>query len=333
MKKRILKAAFLGNKPVHLILHVTNRCNLRCRTCFVDFNNLEREELTLEEIREISKHLGKLIWLDISGGEPFLRNDLDEICAVFETKSIAIPTNGSDEKLISSLTRKIKEKTKTEVTIAVSLDGFEDTNDSIRGKGTFNKAIGTVKRLREIDGIRVKVISVLSKENYNEMIDFMRFIKKLNIDFHSINIQRGISRDSQLRRPSYQELLKIRDGIFNVWKEYNYGFGLFERRILRNYQRTAYNTSLRVIKEKRQIPDCLAGKHHLVVYANGGVSSCEMLKPYGNIRKKGIAELLKSREAIEQKNLIKRKECYCYHNCNLIDNFFLNPKQWKKLAL
>ncbi len=333
MKKRILKSAFFSNKPVHLILHVTNRCNLRCRTCFVDFDNLKGKELTLEEIKGISKYLDKLIWLEIGGGEPFLRDDLDEICATFDTKSIAIATNGFDGELICSQVKKIKERTKAEIVLSVSLDGFEKTNDSIRGEGTFNKAIETIGKLKEIDGVRVKVTSVLSKDNYGEIIDLMNFVKKLGVDFHSINIQRGISRDPNLRRPSYEELLKIKDKIFDIWKEYDYGFGPLERRILRNYQRTAFDASLRVIKEKRQIPDCLAWKHHLVVYANGDVSSCEMLKPYGNIREKELKELFKSERAIEQRNCIKQKECYCYHNCNLIDNIFLNPKQWEKLVL
>jgi len=86
MRKRILKSAFLASRPVHLILHVTNRCNLRCRTCFVDFDNYQGKELTLKEIERISKYLGKLIWLDVGGGEPFLRDDLHDICALFDAK-------------------------------------------------------------------------------------------------------------------------------------------------------------------------------------------------------------------------------------------------------
>jgi len=252
---------------------------------------------------------------------------------LFNTKSLTIPTNGSDQKLICDMTRKIREKTEAEITIAVSLDGFEETNDSIRGKGSFNRAIESVKKLREIDNIRVKVISVLSNENYNEIIGFMRFIKGLNVDFHSINIRRGVSRDSDLKSPSYEELFKIRDKIFDIWKQYDYGLGILEGRILKNYQKVAYDTSLRIIKEKKQIPRCLAWKYHLVVYANGDVSSCEMLEPYGNIREKDIAELLRSKEVIERRNSIRQKKCYCYHNCNMLDNFFLNPSKYPKLLL
>lgn len=333
MKKRMLKSMFFAAKPSHLILYATNRCNLRCRTCFVNFDDNREKEMTLEEIKQIAGYLDKLIWLDISGGEPFLRSDLPEICAAFSAKSISIPTNGIERELICGAVEKIREKTNAEITIAVSLDGFKETNDSIRGEGTFDKAIGTIEKLKKIRGIRIKVNTVLSNENCEEIISFMRFIKGLNPDFHSINIRRGVSRDANLKRPSYKDLLKIKGKIFSIWNEYDYGVKKFESGILKRYQRAAFDSSLKVIKEKRQIPKCLAGKSHLVIYANGDVSSCEMLAPYGNIRKKSLAELLKSKEAIARRDFIRQGKCHCYHNCNLLDNLLLNPFECSKLLI
>jgi len=61
-------------------------------------------ELTLEEIHQISVSIGPLDNLFISGGEPFLRNDLREICWKFysnnKIKNIHLPTNGSFTKKI-----------------------------------------------------------------------------------------------------------------------------------------------------------------------------------------------------------------------------------------
>lgn len=324
---------FFAARPSHLILYATNRCNLRCRTCFVNFDEYRGKEMTLEEIRQIAGYLNKLIWLDISGGEPFLRSDLPEICAAFGAKSISIPTNGMEQELICGATEEIREKTDAKITVAVSIDGFKETNDLIRGKGTFNKAIGTIGKLKKINGIRIKVNTVLSNENYKEIISFMRFIKELDVDFHSINIRRAVSRDSNLKCPSYEDLLKIRSGIFNIWNKYDYGVKKIESGILKRYQRAAFDASLGVIKEKRQILKCLAWKHHLVIYANGDVSSCEILAPFGNIRKKSLAELLKSKEATERKNFIKQRKCHCYHNCNMLDNLLLNPFKFFKLLI
>ena len=331
MKKRILKAAIFPKNPSHLILHVTNQCNLRCKTCFVDFDKYKEKELTLTEINSISQTLGKLIWLDISGGEPFLRSDLPEICSKFDTKSIGIPTNGYNPNLIYETTKKIREKTKAELTIALSLDGFEKTNDEIRTKGCFKKSIETLKLLKTIPNIKVKINTVLCEKNYDELIDFMNFIKPFNVDFHSIIFLRGISRDPEFKLPSYDKLLKIREEIFKIWQSYNYGFKSIEGKILQNYQQILYNTSLKVIEEQKQIPKCLAHKQHLVIYPSGDIAFCELLPSFGNLRVQPLKTLLKSEKAQHQRKSIKKKSCHCHHNCNMVDNFFLNPLQYPKL--
>lgn len=331
MKRRILTSVAFPGKPVHLILHVTQKCNLRCKTCFVAFDNYKGNEITLQEIEKIAAYLDKLIWLDISGGEPFLRKDLPEICSKFDAKSITIPTNGFNPPLIFETTGIIMEKTGAEVTIVVSIDGFEKTNDRIREKGCFKKSMKTIELLKKINGLRIKVNTVLCEENYDEIIDFMKYIKGYDLDFHSIIFLRGTSMDSSFRSPSYDRLVKIKKDIFDMWSNYDYGFQTKEGKILRNYQRTLYETSLRVMKEKRQIPSCLAGKFHLVVYPNGDLAFCEMLAPFGNIREGGIEDLIKSDNAEVQRKHIKDKKCYCYHNCNMVDNYFLNPLQYPKL--
>ena len=92
-----------------------------------------------------------------------------------------------------------------------------------------------------------------------------------------------------------------------------------------------FEASLKVIKEKKQYPKCVADKHHLVVYSNGDVSFCEMLDAFGDIREKKLEEILVSEKAENMRSLIRKKECFCHHNCNMIDNFFLNPLQYPKL--
>ena len=77
----------------HLILHITNLCNFRCNHCFVDFQE-SPIDLTLDEIRSIAEDVPPLIWLDIGGGEPFLRRDIHEIIAShnYSTKSSGFMT-------------------------------------------------------------------------------------------------------------------------------------------------------------------------------------------------------------------------------------------------
>lgn len=331
MKKRMLKFLLFPTRPAYLTLHVTNQCTLRCRTCFLNFDNPDKNELTLPELEKIAFYLRKLLWLDITGGEPFLRRDLPDICAKFDTYSLTIPTNGFDPERISEMTQEIRRRTSAVMNIAVSVDGFEATHDEIRSKGSFRRAIETLKLLKQIKGINVRTITVLCERNYDEIIDFMKFIKTLDINFHSINFRRGSPTISKYSCPSVEKLEKIKENIFMIWKTYDYGFNTLESKILRNYQRLMYETSLRIIRERRQVPSCLAGKYHSVIWANGDFSFCEMLEPFGNIREEEIKLLLKSKKAEKVKRYIREMKCYCYHNCNMIDNFFLNPFYYPKL--
>ena len=82
----------------HMIVHVTNHCNFRCEHCYIDFS--PKKDLTLAELSDLGKRVGRLFWLDIGGGEPFLRKDLAEIIASFDHQVVQIPTNGSLPELV-----------------------------------------------------------------------------------------------------------------------------------------------------------------------------------------------------------------------------------------
>lgn len=330
MKSALLQSLFFSRKPAHLILHVTNRCNLRCRTCFRADRD-DNDELSLQEIDEIASYFDKLLWLEISGGEPFVREDLIDILLRFNAKSISIATNGYDPEAIYDTVKRLRDTSRAIINIAVSLDGFQSTNDDIRGPGTFQRALKTLKMLKKLEGVIVSANTVLSQRNLDELFPFMEFIRGTMVDFHSIILLRGTPRDSTLTRPSYQELLGLKNGIFHYWNSYSYGVNFLERRILNRYQRIAYETTIRIIREKKQIPKCLAWRAHAVVYANGDVAFCEMLDPFGNLRKQPLGSLFVSRRALAQKRNIQDGNCSCYHNCNMMDNYFLNMFQYPKL--
>jgi len=58
--------------PNQLILFVTSLCNFKCETCFYwEKLNDTKNDLSLEEIKEISSHFKDLKLLLLSGGEPF----------------------------------------------------------------------------------------------------------------------------------------------------------------------------------------------------------------------------------------------------------------------
>ena len=72
----------------HLILHVTNACNFRCEHCFIDFS--PKKDLAFDEIARLAAAVKDLLWLDIAGGEPFLRKVLAAVVALFNFKIVQI---------------------------------------------------------------------------------------------------------------------------------------------------------------------------------------------------------------------------------------------------
>lgn len=310
----------------HLIVHVTNHCNFRCKHCFIDFS--PKRDLTLERYQQLAKEVGKLFWLDFGGGEPYSRKDLVEIVCSFDAEVITIPTNGYFTERIVDYTKAIQKKTKAEVTVALSVDGLQPMHDNIRQKGSWDKLWATFDRLKTINGIRTKINTVLCKENFNDILSLMTMVEKKKPDFHSIILLRGNPIDPTFGLPPLIELKKIQPEIFKLWAKYDYGHSSIKSRILRNYHRYLWNTSLKTLQERTQVSPCLSGKAHAVVMGNGDVLPCEMLPAIGNIQKNSWQEIWNSDALKKQVKSIENKECFCTHNCAMLDSILFRPQSY-----
>jgi MoaA/NifB/PqqE/SkfB family radical SAM enzyme len=314
----------------HLILHVTNVCNMRCQHCFVNFEE-KPNDLTFQEIEAVARHVNDLIWLDIGGGEPCLRKDLVEVVGLFRAREISIPTNGWFPDRITRVAAAIHERTRGRLIVTVSLDGFEETHDEMRMKGSFRKAHETIRRLREIPGLRVKINTVLCERNAGEVLDFMRYVRDLGVDYQSLLLLRGDPINPLYKLPPIGTLRKIGEQLPAILEGYEFGRKGFFRSVLRNYQAVKWETQLRTLEEKTQVVPCLGGQIHLVVYANGEVAPCEILPSVGSIRKTSLPEILKGADWADAVAGIRRKECNCTHDCNQQENILFEPRTYPKL--
>jgi len=314
----------------HLILHVTNICNMRCQHCFVNFEE-KPNDLTFQEIESVARDINDLIWLDIGGGEPCLRKDLVDVVGLFRAREISIPTNGWFPDRIVPVAAAITERTGGRLIVTVSLDGFEETHDEMRMKGSFRRAHETIRRLKEIPGLRVKVNTVLCERNHGEILDFMRYIHSLGVDYQSLLLLRGNPINPLYKLPPIERLRKIGEYLPAVLEGYEFGRKGFFRSILRNYQAVKWETQLRTLEEQTQVIPCLGGQIHLVVYANGEVAPCEILPSVGSVRKTPLKEILGGPEWAEAVAGIRRKECNCTHDCNQQENILFEPRTYPKL--
>lgn len=315
----------------HMIVHVTNHCNFRCEHCFIDFS--PKRDLKLEHFQELGRSVGPLFWLDIGGGEPFLRKDLAEIVRSFQAQVVQIPTNASLPDLaIENLTR-LRRATNAEIAVSLSLDGLQATHEKIRKQpGNWDQVWSLVERLRGLGGISVKINTVVTTHNIDELIPLMRVVRERQPDFHSIILLRGTTLEPGVDLPALSDLRRLAPEIFSILGTYDYGRNFATAHILRNYHRYLWKVSLATVEEERQVIPCQAGKFHMVSWADGRVSSCEMLPAIGDLKTQSWSEIQNSPALKAQIAAIENGECHCTHNCAMLGSILFNPFNVAKLA-
>lgn len=168
--------------PLKLNLCLTYWCQYRCKTCNI-WQRKPADELTTSEIDALIRENPGVTWLDLTGGEIFLRQDIDEIfdAIVSGWRRLAVlhfPTNGFLTDRIVSSAERIAGRGPAQTIVTVSLDGDETLNDEIRGvKGGFKRQVETFKALRRIPGVQVVFGVTLSSFNagrFTETFDACR---------------------------------------------------------------------------------------------------------------------------------------------------------------
>ena len=174
-------------RPMTMSFVVTDRCNSRCDTCQIGARYLEDpsvadSDLTFDELRRVFRSLGRVEWVTLSGGEPFMRPDLAELivaCArACRPRVINIPTNGTIVRAtVRAVRRALVDLGPTQLVLNISVDGIGEQHDLVRGfAGNFSRIQALLKALREIHDPRLvvgcnTVVSAFNAERVPETID------------------------------------------------------------------------------------------------------------------------------------------------------------------
>ena len=175
--------------PWQLHLFPTNRCNLRCKTCWqrsIEFaTDREVPDDRLLALADEAAALGVKEWFIIGGGEPMARGDLViRLCERIRERGMdgVLHTNGTLFKPahLESLVRMGWGRVK------VSLDGpTAAVNDPIRGEGAFERATGNIRRLTELkreQGVSVPTVALhptLVRQNFEKAGDIIELARDL----------------------------------------------------------------------------------------------------------------------------------------------------------
>lgn len=303
--------------PRFLVLFINSICNMKCEHCFYWTSLNKKDDLSKEEIFELSRSLGKLENLNLSGGEPFLRKEFAEICRQFvqhnEVRQIYVPTNAYyTSRVVAAVTGVLEEKELDLLACEISLDGMPEFHDRFRGaKNSFQKAMETYDALAELQQrdprVRIHAISTATDVNIDEIKRLTTYLYERcpRMDHHNLAIIRGDRKNPDLAAPLLNEYQKLYQYIRRLWAPRERGrYGAVVEPMLQW-------AKVETLKERRQIAPCSAGRLSAVVYANGDVSVCELHKPIGNLRQKSFGEIWESAEAQTLRQSIANRECYC----------------------
>ncbi|MDD3032346.1 MAG: radical SAM protein [Candidatus Pacebacteria bacterium] len=324
----------------HLQWHITERCNLCCTHCYKE-EKLIKEEISTSQVFEIlGKYYDQLdAWnfdksnnkISLTGGEPFIREDIWDIlenCYQHREKiTYGFLSNGT------LITEEVASKLKDlhVAYVQVSLEGLQEINDQIRGRGSFEKAIRGLKFLIK-NNISTSISTTVTTKNLNEVPKLINLTKELGVS--GIGIRRlvpiGMGKKMENLMITPQQTREL----------FQYVLGKNKRNIGVGCEKGLF------AQEGRSVGGfCCTGYNTLSVLPNADVYPCRRLPILsGNLLKDNFEDILKNSKPLrELRNLnnINKKcqscpyfnECFggakCIANAYFKDPFAPDPQCWR----
>jgi len=346
------KFNFPFQKPYKYIFIITNKCNSRCKTCniwkiYEKRPRLIKNELTLEEYERIFHNIkNDSLWLTFSGGEPFLRNDIDKIAILAnrimkKTFFLNIPTNGLMPEVIMEKTKSILNGIRDNIDfhVTISLDGTEKIHDEIRGiNGNYKKVMTTFKNLKKLEyafpNFQVSFQVTLSKFNLDDIEKIIKVIKKSRYPIFTF-----------AHENNYFDNLNSKIDFREIWNELSlekinfihnsYRVDDLKNAITKIYLRLA--TKFFSNTQKLVLP-CFASFATITIDPYGNVLPCAYFsEKIANLRENNydLTKILKSKKTENFRRKIKMQKCLnCWTNCEAYPSIFQNfPLAIKKYLL
>lgn len=318
IRYRYLQATGNAVKPQAISLEITQRCIARCVMCNI-WRSQETEELSIEEWVNLlsSPLLSDLRELDITGGEPFIRNDLLELITAIsdlgghhfqKIRSLAITTNGFLTQRVLNGTEMILEKLNPRgihLVMALAMDGIGEVHDQIRNyKDAWKRVNETIQGLRHLREKSKNLILGLKTTVLPQNIDQLERISIYAEENGLFTIISPciITENRYLNIDRKQDLIFSENDLKRMIHFYETGHFQwdFHRSKLLHYLKTG-------VMEK----PCSAGFNYFFIRSNGEVYPCPLIQwRLGNIREVGIEDLLHSKTASSFRKRVGRyPEC------------------------
>lgn len=323
----------LSRQPYKLNLYLTDICNCRCRTCNI-WAKKPQKELTTEELNKFFKINNYFSWIDITGGEIFLRNDIEEIFNIIIKRCpklflLHFPTNGILVEKIYNTVLHIKKNFKGRLVVSISIDGDRDLHNLLRGvSGCWENAIHTFQKIKPILKEDIYFGFTISRHNVGNLMDTYLALKSQIPDLGFNKIHINLAQYSELYYSNMdKELLGRKEDIINEIR-----LALLRRRFKMepfNHMETYFLKLLKKYVETDTYPykRCAAIYSTITVNPKGEVYPCLFFnKKLGALREVDfrLDKILTNIETIELKKNILRYCPTCWTVCEAYPTILSN---------
>lgn len=333
----------LGKDVSKIIFFVTNRCNFTCNWCLDKNRPLDNlgsniaEELSIEKIeRFCEKSRNKISYLILTGGEPFLRNDLDIIVNLFyqnlSTSFVTIVSNGSfPEKIEEQIERMLILCPYLKVNIQLTVSDIPAEHDQVRGlKGSYSLILDASERIKKLQRNYSRLIFTIStqvgKSNTKNLTSIIPDVKRLiSPDEHIITPLRNVPQLITAADPTLELFSQYQDLLATLYSRGRNLFQIFYNQIIQD----SFNEIKSIREDKAKYYECVAGKKFVTLYENGNVYACENRQDLkmGNIAESDydLSKLLKTEKAKNAYTSQVSAKCQCDWGCAVSHNLMGDP--------
>lgn len=306
-------------KPVEGIVTTTYRCNARCVMCNIWKNPSDpSDEIKASDLESLPSLKG----INVTGGEPFLREDLDEIIEVLLSKGdrVVVSTNGYYTDRIVKLAKRFPE-----VGYRISLEGLREANDELRGlKGGFDHAMNSLRKLQAMGIKDIGIAMTVSDRNAEDLLGMYELADSMGIEFATAVVHNSFyfhKFDNRIDDPSLVagEFKKLVKRLLGTWS-------------VKNWYRAYFNAGIieRVRGGGRPLP-CTMGTDIFFVGPYGDVKPCNALDyTIGNIKRDDFMDIWNGPEAAKMREAV----CNCDKQCWMIGSAspVMKKNFWKVTA-
>jgi MoaA/NifB/PqqE/SkfB family radical SAM enzyme len=283
--------------PFSVVASVSYRCNSRCATCGVWKKT--SDELTVEEWGQVFHHLGpSLVYLTFTGGEPFLRQDFQQIVEIAATHCqptvITIPTNGLlGDRILATTEAICHAAPNSQIGLNLSLDGAGEDHDRIRGvPGNWERSLATWGGLKALQqehpNLMLSIHTVISRHNIDQFPETSARLQELQPDSYITEVaEERVELDTMGWQitPDPKEYRPLAN---RLSQEAQRAAAPGLAAVTQSFRARYYQLAAATLEQQRQIIPCYAGWASAQIAPDGDLwSCCVRAEPVGNLRDVG----------------------------------------------